>query len=937
MKLIFSLKKIKNSLLFLIVYGIFVANAHAFSSTYPTMSITGDHNDWSPGTTSMTLIDTNTWEILIDLDENDKFKFTPHSNWTLSFGENGGGSNIEVNDGTGTYRITFYDNSKNYKVEKYTAAQGKQRVYFKNTSFNAPHAHIWNAQPSTVFVDTSWPGVAMVNEGNGYYRYDFDGSEITSSSIIFNDSGNNKTNTLSYNSNLNCYQDSTWVSANDCGFIDPNQAITAKISHTITNPWLGSTHTISGGSSISGGGNIQSYLWSTGETSESINITLDQLGETSLSLTVTNTANETDTTSLSLQVIDKPETIELWVEAASAPTIWAWSADTSISEEMGFSWNGQQQLTADENRPGYFYWQLPEAYADQISPETPLKFKLNASGYAYTVSRSGCLDSDNRWDNASDGCFATSAYQPYIGPYLTLISPDLSDNNETVQVLDPATSMVVNYETSSAHQNWTAKVQYRALGDSGWAEASETMTGRTIHHIEITGLNPDTSYEYRVLAPDNSAGKIYHFETSPTHLDDSHFLAIGDMQDPGDAQQRWQDVSNAIVANHLDEFRFIITVGDMAKDDVAHNGERYYFWKVFFDKGQELFARKPIMATPGNHDTPDNLSNAEGMESYRKYFNLPTDMAFADYYHFDYGNAHFMSVNSEIPVYYGRHPERDTEQRVTKQRAWLETQLNRPQQSTWNFAYWHVPAINPVGGKSEVKYMRPLTDLFHTKLDWAITGHVHENQRVKPTIATEHSFNQVPDYGRLSQQGVGYFVCPPAGQWPRNNATSAMHQLAFYPQHNGEVAYEIGYTIFQTTGEKLEITTYGMGDVNNRNPSGYSDNGSVRVIDQVSYSKTLPPENLAHNFTTADFRGTANNWQRTPFTLIADHTWQIEIEVTAADSQFKFYFDGDWHGDNQPDGIALTNESSEIEIAQGIGGYRITINELDFSYTVVKL
>lgn len=637
--------------------------------------------------------------------------------------------------------------------------------------------------------------------------------------------------------------------------------------------------------------------------------------------------------------------IKIWVKSAEAPTIWVWTENSAISEEMGFTWQKQQKLLIDTKHPEYYYWQLPDKYAAQISSRTPLKFKLNAKGYAYSIARSGCLDDDKQWDNASDGCFLKEDYRPYIGPYLTLISPDLSDNNETVKVLDPATSMVINYETNARYPNWRANVQYRELGSQTWMQVEEQISGRRIHHIALTGLLSDRTYEYRVISPDGQQGKVYRFDTAPKRLDESHFLAIGDMQDPGDSNQRWQDVANAIVANHLDDFRFIITVGDMAKDDISHNGQRYYFWKVFFDKGRQLFARKPIMPTPGNHDTPENiftgdpeyLSNAEDTASYRKYFNLPTDMAFADYYHFDYGNAHFMSLNSEIPVFYGRHPQRDQEQRVKRQREWLTRQLNRPVQSTWNFAYWHVPAINPAGGKSEVDFMRPLTDLFHTKLDWLITGHVHENQRVKPTIANARNIQQVADYGRLRQQGVGYFICPPAGQWPRDNSSRDMHLLDFYPHYNGKVAYEIGYSIFQTTARTLRLTTYGMGDVNNRNHYRYGDNGSVRMIDQLSYSKVTPPEEFLRRYTTVDFRGSQNNWQRTPFLLVADNTWQIDIAIDGPDSFFKFYLDGDWHGDNQPDGIALTDEASNILIAQGIGSYRITLDDRSLRYHIEKL
>jgi hypothetical protein len=41
----------------------------------------------------------------------------------------------------------------------------------------------------------------------------------------------------------------------------------------------------------------------------------------------------------------------------------------------------------------------------------------------------------------------------------------------------------------------------------------------------------------------------------------------------------------------------------MVMDDLSRDDERYYYWKVFFDKGEELFASKVIYPAMGNHDT----------------------------------------------------------------------------------------------------------------------------------------------------------------------------------------------------------------------------------------------------------------------------------------------------------------------------------------------
>lgn len=447
----------------------------------------------------------------------------------------------------------------------------------------------------------------------------------------------------------------------------------------------------------------------------------------------------------------------------------------------------------------------------------------------------------------------SEAFTPYIGPYLTLLQPTPLKSDGTATVLNPETSMVINYELKARPKNYIGAVRFRKL-DGEWQLQQEDdykpiqeLVGK-VHHITLTGLSSNTVYEYQVVGPQNTYGKTYRFETAANALDSSRFLVVGDMQDE-QQKQRWQDVANAIVEDHLDDFDFIITVGDMVKDDIPESGERFYWWRVFFSKGEALFASKPIFPALGNHDTPAHpeiadfrhySSNPEDTLSFRKYFYLNTDMSKPDYYSFQYGNACLLSVNSEIPVFYGRYPERDKSQRVKEQANWLEQAVTQASQCPWSFAYWHVPPINPAGGKNEVKYLRPYANFFNQKLDWSITGHVHEYQRVKPLQAYTDRFDFKERYGRDRQQGVGYLIAPPAGQWPRDNTSDQMNQLAFYPHNQYGVAYEVGFTIVQTQANNIEIKTYGMGDVSDRpQPKGYRE-GNKRgkmLIDKVSYSK----------------------------------------------------------------------------------------------------
>jgi hypothetical protein len=611
---------------------------------------------------------------------------------------------------------------------------------------------------------------------------------------------------------------------------------------------------------------------------------------------------------------------------------------------------------------GYYEWQMDKLYQTELDDGLKLNF-IVIKADEFSRSESGCY-TGKRWYDSIDQC-TNQAFTPYIGPYLTLTKQVSADPAINPVVLDPATHMIVNYELQSRPDGFNAYVDYRKLGEQNWVRQKEdngfwfSSDWGKVHHITLSGLEPNTQYEYRVLGPDDAATVTYKFKTASMSADHSRFLVVGDMQDENRSNgQRWADVADAIVADHLDDFDFIITVGDMVKDDISENGDRFHWWKVYFDKGHTLFAQKPMLPAMGNHDTPGvpslsskephnnwdepYWSNAEDTRAFRKYFYMNPDMAFRDYYSYQYGNACFISANSEIPVFYGRHPERDDAgDRERDHETWLEAEVNQAEACDWSFGYWHVPAINPAGGKDEVSYLRQYVGYFNNKLDWVITGHVHEYQRVKPVEATaQQLLFDKSGYGRRATEGVGYLIAPPAGQYPRNNQSNDMDQLAFYPHNSNGVAYEIGFSLVNVSGLEFDLKTYGMGGVGDRvQPSGYrsNDDRTKQLLEQVRYDKSQVQ--FKKVFENVDFRGTPNSWNKTAMKLVADYTWEIEVTVSAVDSnpRFKLYANSKWYGDDNNDFETNSSEKSDIQLDLGAGTYRIQFIENTRKYSITKL
>jgi len=83
----------------------------------------------------------------------------------------------------------------------------------------------------------------------------------------------------------------------------------------------------------------------------------------------------------------------------------------------------------------------------------------------------------------------------------------------------------------------------------------------------------------------------------------------------------------------------------------------------------------PYLLTVGNHDVRDE----EDENIYRDLFNLPGKEI---YYSFDYGNSHFLVLNSEIP---------NEKRKITgKQYEWLKTDLQTSQKS-FKYVFIHRP------------------------------------------------------------------------------------------------------------------------------------------------------------------------------------------------------------------------------------------------------
>ena len=170
-----------------------------------------------------------------------------------------------------------------------------------------------------------------------------------------------------------------------------------------------------------------------------------------------------------------------------------------------------------------------------------------------------------------------------------------------------------------------------------------------------------------------------------------------------------------------------LALGDNAYSDGGDWEHTHHFFEVY----EEVNARVPVMPTMGNHEGHSS-DLMEGTGPYYDAFELPTKgesggvpSGHPSYYSFDFGDIHFLSIDSENNVPYNDEAFFE----------WLEKDLEAAQSAAWRVAYFHHPPYSKGSHDSDdewgLKKMRErLVPLLEEKrVEFVFTGHSHAYER----------------------------------------------------------------------------------------------------------------------------------------------------------------------------------------------------------------
>ena len=260
----------------------------------------------------------------------------------------------------------------------------------------------------------------------------------------------------------------------------------------------------------------------------------------------------------------------------------------------------------------------------------------------------------------------------------------------------------------------------------------------TNHEVRITGLSPDTRYYYAFGAEDaelHGMNAEYFFATfpEPDASEPTRIWIIGDSGEQRDAQQN-------VYRQYLEhtgerETDLWLMLGDNAYDD----GTDDEYQGAVFEAYSDLLRNTVVFPTLGNHDDcldrtseancADLPQSVDAVTPYYEIFTLPENAEGGGlasdteaYYSFDYGNIHFVCLNSQT------HEDSQTME------TWLRADLTAST-ADWIIAFWHHPPYTNGSHNSDregsLRDMRtnfvPILEEFG--VDLVFTGHSHNYER----------------------------------------------------------------------------------------------------------------------------------------------------------------------------------------------------------------
>jgi len=227
-------------------------------------------------------------------------------------------------------------------------------------------------------------------------------------------------------------------------------------------------------------------------------------------------------------------------------------------------------------------------------------------------------------------------------------------------------SMVVMWETTSGYESLVEWGTTQTLGQTTSGTAETGYITSYIHTVELTNLNSNTHYYYRVHTG-NLESEIFDFKTpAESSLElSTRLVVVSDPQRDNSNVNKFQEVTQDGIINFITEDLSGTLMEDLdmllVAGDLINNGYSYYEWvDHFFNPAELLLNHVPLYPVFGNHENDS--------EYFTMYFDLPNNgsLGYAEHWWWkDNSNVRIIGLDSN-PSY-----------QIDTQLLWLESVLDQ--------------------------------------------------------------------------------------------------------------------------------------------------------------------------------------------------------------------------------------------------------------------
>ena len=267
----------------------------------------------------------------------------------------------------------------------------------------------------------------------------------------------------------------------------------------------------------------------------------------------------------------------------------------------------------------------------------------------------------------------------------------------------------------------------------------------TAYDATLTDLEPNSAYCYEVIEDGEVLARGLSLGTAWASEDDRtvRIVAFGDSGDASDSQKGLRD---QMLTRDYDVF---LHLGDMAYG----SGTFTEFEERVFDIYRDLLHEVPTYPTPGNHEYKTEVGQPY-LDVYYLWEQALRDADQERYYSFDYGDVHFVSLDSNgetlLPAAVDVNDENPDDML-----NWLEADLAATDKP-WKIAFFHHPPYSSSERDPNVLIRNGLLPTLEAGgVDLVLCGHDHHYERTKAIKEGDPVLHE--------EGGIYYFVVGSGG------------------------------------------------------------------------------------------------------------------------------------------------------------------------------